>query len=468
MEININITNQMGAHRWLAICSALLIIVSFQIETSIALEPCSDAVRMVCDCFYYPTFSVRCTNKNLYEYPDLKTVQVCYKMYLSPFLEACQLTFLYFNLQSTIHKLDISHNNLRKFPQNLDRYHALDTLDLSYNRFDVIPSDVQFPDNLHHLLLSQNNISSWTNLNPNTFLLTAVNLQTLDLSGNPLGAFNGADERLLLISPSLKTLNLSDCNIHKITGILMLNGLVALEHLILRSNPLYALPDLRAISLRQLDVSDCKLGMLRRSIFSNMPSLLYANFSENHRLTLVQRNDEYVESISLRQIDLSMCNMNAVQLKGFPNLTTANLNGNLITELTDDTFQNNILLESVDLSSNAISRISASAFRWLHRLRTLNLALNMIRQIDADTFSENPQLIAINLSRNFFDRFRRFVSKSLTYMNLSRCEITRIDTDAIDDLPELIELDLSFNWFSELPPKFSSPLLQILDLSQCR
>lgn len=364
--------------------------------------------------------------------------------------------------------MDVSHNNLRKFPQNLDRFHALDTLDLSYNRFDVIPNDVVFPDHLHHLLLSHNNISNWINLNPNTFLLTAINLQTLDLSGNPLGAFNSADERSLLISPSLKTLNLSDCNIHKITGLLMLNGLLNLEHLILSSNPLFALPDLQAFSLQRLDVSACKLGMLRRSVFFNMPSLLFVNFSENHRITLVQRNDEYVESISLRQIDLSMCNMNAVELKGFPNLTAANLNGNLITEITDDTFQNNILLETLDLSSNAISRISSSAFRWLNRLRTLNLSLNMIRNIDPETFSDNPQLIAINLSRNFFDRFRRFISKSITYMNLSRCEITRIDADAIDDLPELIELDLSYNWFNELPLKFGSPLLQILDLSQCR
>lgn len=341
-------------------------------------------------------------------------------------------------------------------------------MDLSYNRFESIPNDVIFSDNLHHMSLSHNNISDWINLSPNSFLLNAINLETLDLSGNPLGAFNGADSQLLLISNSLKKLNLSNCNIHKISGSLMLSSLVKLEHLILSSNPLFTLPDLQAFSLQQLDVSACKLGMLRRSIFSQMPLLLFVNFSENHRLTLVQRNDEYVESISLRQIDLSMCNMNAVELKGFPNLTAANLNGNLITELTHETFQNNILLETLDLSSNAISRISALSFRWLNRLRTLDLSLNMIRQIDRDTFIDNSQLVSINLSRNFIDRFRRFISKSITYMNLSRCEIMHIDSDAIADLPELIELDLSFNWFSEIPPKFGSPMLQILDLSKCR
>lgn len=248
----------------------------------------------------------------------------------------------------------------------------------------------------------------------------------------------------------------------------MVTSLVKLEQLILSSNPLYTLPDLQASSLQQLDVSACKLGMLRRTVFAQMPQLLFVNFSGNHRLTLVQRDNEYVVSVSLRQIDLSVCNMNAVELKGFPNLTAANLSGNLITELTPETFQNNVLLESLDLSSNGINRISSLAFRWLNRLRTLDLSLNMIRQIDRDTFVDNSQLVSINLSRNFIDRFRRFISKSISYMNLSRCEIMSIDADAIADLPELIEIDLSFNWFSELPPRFGSPMLQILDMSQCR
>lgn len=375
---------------------------------------------------------------------------------------------LSFAVQGSIRKLDISYNNLRKFPPNVDRLYSLETLDLSFNRIDFIPNDVIFPDNLRHLILSYNNISNWLSLNPNILLASAATLESLSLAGNPLGAYNGIDERLLLISDSLKTLDLSDCQISKITGSLMLSRLENLEHLILRSNPLYTLPDLQAVSLMTLDVSACKLAMLRRTVFSQMPMLTTANFSENHRLTLIQRNDEYVESVSVRQIDLSMCNMNAVELKGFPNLTTANLSGNLIAELTDDTFENNILLESLDLSSNAISRISLMAFGWLDRLRKLDLSLNMIRKIEPDTFVGNSQLLSINLSRNFIDRFRRFASRSITFLNMSRCEITQIDSDAIDDLSELIELDLSYNWFSELPPKLGSPFLQILDLSRCR
>lgn len=365
-------------------------------------------------------------------------------------------------------KLDVSYNDLTKFPPRLLNFFALEILDVSHNRIDFVSHDVILPNNLRHLILSYNNISNWISLNPNSFLESAPNLETLSLAGNPLGAFTDNDDPFLLISGSLKKLDLSDCQIHKISGSLMLSGLLNLGHLSLNSNPLQTLTDLQADKLVNLDVSECKLEKLRPTIFSQMPVLNFVNFSGNHRLSLIHKNEDYVESVSLRQIDLSKCNMNAVDLKGFPNLTSANLNGNLITKLSGDTFQNNILIENLDLSSNSIGRISVMAFQWLKRLRTIDLSLNMIREIEAETFEQNHQLTSINLSRNFFDRFRRFTSQSLTFLNMSRCEIIKIDDNALDDLLELIELDLSYNWFSELPDKFEAPFLQILDLSRCR
>lgn len=70
------ISNQMGDHSSIAVSIVFLIIVHFQIQMSNGIEPCSDTVRMACDCFYYPTFSIRCSHKSLYEYPDFKSVQV--------------------------------------------------------------------------------------------------------------------------------------------------------------------------------------------------------------------------------------------------------------------------------------------------------------------------------------------------------------------------------------------------------
>lgn len=67
----------MGDHSSIAAVSIVfLIIVNIQIEPTIGIEPCSDTIRMVCDCVHYPTFSVRCSHRNLYESPDLKSIQV--------------------------------------------------------------------------------------------------------------------------------------------------------------------------------------------------------------------------------------------------------------------------------------------------------------------------------------------------------------------------------------------------------
>lgn len=381
------------------------------------------------------------------------------------------LSLIYSFFQNVMKKLDVSYNDLTMLPPKLFNYFALETLDLSYNRIISVSSNVILPNNLRYLILSHNNISNWFNFMPKTFLRSAPNLESLDLSGNLLGSFT--DDRIWLISSSLKRLDLSDCQIHQITGAPMLSGLTNLEYLKLSSNPLHSLADLKANKLTSLDLSECNLAMLKSTVFSHMPHLNYVNLSGNHHLSLEthgtsNQNEEYVESVSLRQIDLSNCNMNNVELKGFPNLTWVNLNVNLITELSDDTFDNNLFIEILDLSSNSLSRISVQAIQQLKQLRRIDLSQNSIRHIEAETFAENNHLITINLSQNYIDRFRPFTCQSLTLLNMSRCQIMEIEEGALENLPELIELDLSFNFFTELPNKFVAPFLQILDLRRCR
>ena len=370
--------------------------------------------------------------------------------------------------QHLVISLDMSNNQLTDFPIELEKYSALETLDLSRNHIDSIPAGVQFPETLRFLHLAQNNISNWLNINPNTVLHSAVNLHTLNLAGNPLRSFSSLDERLILTSNSLKILDLSECKVAKITGEFVLRGLVNLEHLILARNPLHSISEIISEKLLSLDLSDCKLSFLHKTVFSQMPQLTYVNLNRNHRLSLSHTENEFVTSISLRRIDLSLCNMDAVELHGFPNLTTAILRGNLINQLAKETFQQNPLLENLDLSSNAITRIASGAFRQLQHLKNLDLSYNMIRKIERETFKENPHLTSINLSRNYIERINRIASSSLTYLNVSWCEILNIDLDAFNDLPEMIELDLSNNLFNQFPATLHSKTLQILNLSTCR
>lgn len=306
-------------------------------------------------------------------------------------------------------------------------------------------------------------------INPTKLLVTAANLHTLSLAGNTLHSLTSNDERLLLISGSLKLLDLSECNISRISGRLTISGLLSLEHLLLTGNPLHTLPQLKADKLLSLDLSSCQITHLRPDVFAAMPTLTYVNLSRNPRLTLQHRNrTEYVQSTSLRRIDLTQCNMDDVELMGFPNLTTAILKNNLISQLTWESFERNEMLENIDLSFNAITHVTSSAFRRMPHLKNIDFSFNMIRKIEADTFRENNYLTSINLSRNYIDRFRRMAAISLTYLNMSWCEIINIDLDALNDMPELMDLDLSHNLIKDFPATLHSATLQVLDLSNCR
>lgn len=192
------------------------------------------------------------------------------------------------------------------------------------------------------------------------------------------------------------------------------------------------------------------------------------NLSRNQRLSLTRKAEEFVQSESLKRIDLSLCNMDGIELSGFPNLMTAILRGNLISRIKRDSFEKNVGLENIDLSSNSITHISSVSFRELKLLKHLDLSYNMIRRIERDTFKDNDVLTSINLSRNYVERFNRISARSLTHLNMSWCEVLNIDLDAFNDMPELVELDLSNNLFSEFPATLQSHTLQTLDLSMCR
>lgn len=368
-----------------------------------------------------------------------------------------------------VYHLDLSHNHLHEYPPSLATFTALESLDFSGNEIAAIPETASLPPNLQHFYLANNNITNWIDINPTKLLVTAANLQTLSLAGNKLHSLTSNDERLLLISGSLKLLDLSECDISRISGRLTISGLLNLEHLLLAGNPLHTLPHMKADKLLSLDLSQCEITHLRADVFAAMPTLTYVNLSRNPRLMLQHRNrSEFVQSTSLRRIDLTQCNMDEVQLLGFPNLTTALLRGNLISELTWASFEHNEKLENIDLSFNSITLITSSTFRRMTHLKNIDFSFNMIRKIEVDTFRENNYLTSINLSRNYIDRFRRIAATSLTYMNMSWCEIMDIDLDAFNDMPELLELDLSHNMIREYPGTLHSATLQVLDLSSNR
>ncbi|XP_037035716.1 toll-like receptor 6 [Bradysia coprophila] len=367
-----------------------------------------------------------------------------------------------------IHRLDLSNNKITAFPLELNELMTLTVLELSNNRIQTIDENaLDGCTNLRFLYLNHNNISNWVDINPNLLLQPAVHLEELSLAGNPLTSFTTVDQSYVLTSSSLKLLDLSDCKITKIVGP-VLDGLLNLEHLILSGNPLHQISDLKSTSLLALDLSQCKLSYLQPTVFSKLPLLTYVNLSRNTKLQLARNVGEFVKSESLKRIDLSNCNMDAIELTGFPKLTTAILRGNLIKFIDGQSFLNNVELENIDLSYNAIMQLGSGSFRKIKQLKHLDLSFNVIPKIERETFKHNDLLTSINLSRNYMDTLHRITARSLTYLNMSWCGILHVEYDAFAEMGELIELDLSNNLIYDFPVSLQSDSLQTLDLSMCR
>jgi hypothetical protein len=139
----------------------------------------------------------------------------------------------------------------------------------------------------------------------------------------------------------------------------------------------------------------------------------------------------------------------------------------MIRALERDDFANNLLLENLDISFNAIRTIHSNTFRELKQLKNLNLLYNAIGRIERDTFRENKLLEHVDLSRNHIGRFNRIVADSLLRLNMSWCEILVVDPDALSGMPSILEIDLSANLISDFPA-LDSDTLQTLDLSTNR
>ncbi|GAB0096939.1 uncharacterized protein DMENIID0001_125240 [Sergentomyia squamirostris] len=422
----------------LAVCGLLLLVGLLRVESTEKILFCPE----MCHCSLLGVhINVDCSGQALTELPDFGDLEIA--------------------------TLDLSDNEFTEIPAGLIEFPELEALILSGNRISHLSgSSLSNLNNLKTLILARNNISNWVDINPNT-LLQPSPLLMLSLAQNPLTTFSGVDDSTVLISKTLKTLDLSDCKIVRMAG-QMLSGLPKLEHLNMAQNPLRNIVGITSDSLTTLNLINCRLGSLPIDVFANLPALIHLNLGRNNRLSLMAKDGSQVTSESLKRIDLSYCNMGTIEIGGFPQLTTAVLRGNMIRQLPKDAFGKNQNLENLDLSLNAIGYVHPQTFRELSNLKHLDLSINMIPRIERDTFKNNNLLSTINLSRNYIGRFNRIQASSLRSLNMSWCEIVTIDPDALAGCPTITELDLSNNLISSISDNLNSESLQTLDLSMCR
>lgn len=362
-------------------------------------------------------------------------------------------------------KLNISNNEISSFPSNLSRLYNLVSLDLSGNHLSDLPVDaLQNLTALEMLNLSKNSFESWLSINPNEVLKPASSLKILDLSQNKFKTLANLGNLELLISTSLETLILENCEINSIHGRSPLSGLTNIKALKLNNNPLLRIQNLISPTLKSLYVSNCQLSYISHNEFAFLPSLVYLKMSYNYRLQLASTSD-IIYSDSLRFLDISYCNVFRPNLSGFPNLKKAIIKNNMIRFLRSNEFINNSKLEYLDISYNNIGTLKGDTFRGLSMLKYLDLSWNEIADIPEETFQEMASLTQVKLARNYLNKVGHLKSTSLSIIDMSACEISIIGKDSLEGLPSLVDINLSRNVLSYIPDSISSNTLKYLNLN---
>ncbi|XP_011177955.2 insulin-like growth factor-binding protein complex acid labile subunit [Zeugodacus cucurbitae] len=393
-----------------------------------------------CKCFWVlDSLCVECAHKGLTEYPNFADLPIDH--------------------------LDLSGNNFDHFPSQFADIESLVYLDLSNNNISQLDADALIGFTaLRVLLLKNNSFDSWLDLTPHEAFRNAISLKHLSLSGNNLEIFTGFKLEQTLISESLTNLELEHCSITTVGGDHLINGLPALERLVLSGNPLSTLNNIPSSTLRVLELSNCSLLHIPLSLIEGLPNLETLNISWNFALEF----KDALISETLLELDASYCNLDAINLSGFPSLSRAHLRGNMLRILDQYTFANNTQLQTLDLARNSLRNIQPNAFVKLAHLTTLDLSFNEIARLDKNLFRSNDVLVAVNLSRNVMEKFTKLVSNSLREINLSGCEIIMIDGNAFTGLSVIQRLDLSKTLIKEFPSNMHSETLQRLDLSNCK
>lgn len=324
------------------------------------------------------------------------------------------------NFPPNIERLNLSKNNMKNAPRNLELLHSLKFLSLRLNEIKTWPKGVNALEHLEELDVAFNAITSIQysvtlmgifNTNSNAVPPMATSLTSLDVSFNTLTEF----PRKLLDFRKLRHLNLS-------------------------SNNILDVPD-------EIEVLQECLNTLRiaRCGFSRFPQSVH-------------------KMCELRVLDISgnAIRVLPVEITYLPQLRELYLSETEIGSLYPLYFLQR--LEVLDVSRNNIDTIP-DEFQYLRNLRELNISKNRIGAIPS-CMSSLQKLEVLDASKNSIKTVDPCVGL------LSNLHTLRLDNNSISQLPPLIKmqqlrvLTLGVNEISELPDVFDalSDCLEELDL----
>lgn len=302
---------------------------------------------------------------------------------------------------SNLKRLDLANNELVALPPRFFQpvLSTLEDLYLQNNSISVLPPGLFHGlRRLGELDLSHNEITShW--VGPETFS-DLTSLRHLDLSYNKMSRIDAGTFK------SLTSLNVLQLHHNEIESIAedAFASLFDLQTLVLSHNHLTRLDSLPFSGLKSLNslaIDNNRLESLHDNLFGNVTSLFELNLAGN-KLRLVPGSIEKLNN--LRSLDLSY---------------------NLITDISNTSYQGIEQLYGLNLECNRIGNLTKGIFSDLPSLRILNLAKNNIASIAQGTFDDVPDLHALRLDSNKISDVNGLFS-NLRYLLMLNISVNRI------------------------------------------
>ncbi len=153
----------------------------------------------------------------------------------------------------------------------------------------------------------------------------------------------------------------------------------------------------------------------------------------------------------LKKLDLALCKLTEIPnnfFNGLSHLEILNISSNRIHYIHASAFNGLYALKRLDLFCNKLHTVDEYCFQKLSRLEILNLSLNEIKTVHHDAFKNLQQLIKLDLCCNkikTIDEQTFLHLGNLTKLSLSCNKIATCTTNLFKGLYTLNKLDLSDN-----------------------
>lgn len=290
----------------------------------------------------------------------------------------------FFGLERTLRTLSLESNHLISVPSAaLAGLRKLTYLNLNHNRIRQLIADQLFPASiqatLKTLLIAHNHLA---HIDAFTFQ-SLSSLQHLDLSGNHLIFLNDCAfcSSSMISNSKLLYLNLAS-NRLSLIPFALLASLGSLQALDLADNLIETVQDL-------LYFDNGDLTMMKRAGFKDAyrDSVREGAFKEDADYSKIDANYKLNRELGQRTICLEYLN----------------LEHNLLTRLTNQSFAKFSCLRTLSLASNEIGTIDDNAFKNVE-IHQLNLRSCMLSRLTSSVFSgKEQQLTHLDLSENMLD-----------------------------------------------------------------